>query len=129
MVCLFSMCSRGVEGHENDKFFIYKTCEKYIKAIVGTNEASSTSTSTSTTTLELLQSISRFLFHFTSKKSFRVFSMFENSFVSQKNNKNVIIHHVALLAVSAFDVESSECLCLQRDENRKLFRDEFGGLG
>lgn len=28
MVCLFSMCSRGFEGHENDKFFIYKTCEK-----------------------------------------------------------------------------------------------------
>ena len=28
MVCLFSMCSRGVEGHQNDKFFIYKTCKK-----------------------------------------------------------------------------------------------------
>lgn len=28
MVCLFSMCSRGVEGHQNDKFFIYKTCEE-----------------------------------------------------------------------------------------------------
>ena len=22
------MCSRGSEGHKNDKFFIYKTCEK-----------------------------------------------------------------------------------------------------
>lgn len=28
MVCLFSMCSRGFEGHQNDKFFIYKACEK-----------------------------------------------------------------------------------------------------
>lgn len=28
MVCLFPMCSRGVEGHQNDKFFIYKACEK-----------------------------------------------------------------------------------------------------
>jgi hypothetical protein len=42
MVCLFSMCSRGFEGHENDKFFIYKTCEKKRSKrsqIVGIREA------------------------------------------------------------------------------------------
>lgn len=37
MVCLFSMCSRGVEGHENDKFFIYKTCEKGDSENMGLN--------------------------------------------------------------------------------------------
>lgn len=35
MVCLFSMCSRGFEGHQNDKFFIYKTCEKEIASDSG----------------------------------------------------------------------------------------------
>lgn len=96
MVCLFSMCSRGVEGHQNDKFFIYKTCEKAQSEIVGiwaSNQriANKPRLVAKSFLFKLFQSIWKFI----------LFCVWEFICV-MKSNKNVIIHHVALFVIRAF---------------------------